>query len=515
MADPMQWFSEYLDEVLDDDQTAELEAWIMASPANAREFMLHCSDHLHMRQYFHMQSVTIPDNLDDLVFDESFADDGETGADRLAVLRMLEARAGEGQLTEWHPSPPAEMTDPPPSVSTGLDGPQGKNPKRVIIIPRWVANAVLIAAVLTITVLLWQLWPSGRAPGPTTTQAVAIQCAVLEESADAVWVEKPPSEVLRSGDTLVLASGEAKVRFMEDASVTLQGATRLTITAPNRCDLVEGKIAGQAETEVAQGFEVGVPGGLVKDLGTRFTVEVLDDGASWVEVQEGLVAVSLVNDGTKPQRSLHLIPGSVGRILGDGSLVEVNYEVPLQLPSTGISKKSPILTNPWAVTAIDWEPVSPPAEVIPARSNAATSQFVAAWPPDDVNSRWIIQKHGGVHAKPNQLTVFSVSFELPENAVLDQLRVPARIWADDIIEDVSLNDQPIDFTDRKLYENDPYRHITEPYVIELSDHFLAGENTIRFHVRNGDGGEGVAQPTGLRVAFDLVAMQILDQITAP
>lgn len=513
MADPMKWFSEYLDEVLDDDQVAELEAWIMASPANARQFMMHCSDHLHMRQYFRMRSITIPDDLNELVFDELLEADGDTNTDWLAALRMLEARAGEGQLTEWHPLPPVEMTDPRLSMHPTLRGfeePLDENPKRVIIIPRWVANAALVAAMLTLSVLLWQLWPSrSSTPPQVVTQQLAIQCAVLEESADAVWIEKPASSVLRSGDTLVLASGEAKVRFIEDASVTLRGGTTLKITAPNRCDLTEGEIAGHAATELAQGFEVGVPGGLVKDLGTKFTVEVSDDGNSWVEVQEGLVAVSLASDGTKPQRSLHLIPGGIGRIIGDGSLVEVSYEVPLQLPNTGIGRANPVLTSPWAVTAINAEPVSPPAEeVIPARGDPN-------WPLDDANSKWIIQKHGGMKANPNQLTVFAVSFKLPENVVVDQLRVPARIWADDTIEDISLNHRPVGFTKRGLYEDDPYRHIAEPYVIELSEHFRAGENTIRLYVRNSDGGQGVTQPTGLRVAFDLVAMQVQDRITAP
>ena len=507
MADPMQWFSEYLDEVLDDDQVAALEAWIMASPANAREFMMHCSDHLRMRQYFRMRLVAIPDDLDEL-----FEADDDMNTDWVTALRMLEARAGEDQLTEWHPLPAVEMADPRLSMYpalTGSEEPLDESPKRVIIIPRWVANAALVAAVLTISVLLWQLWPSRSAPPSVVTQQLAIECAVLEASADAVWIEKPASSVLRSGDTLVLESGEAKVHFMEDASVTLRGGTTLKITAPNRCDLAGGAIAGQAVTDLAQGFEVGVPGGLVKDLGTEFTVEVLDDGNSWVEVQEGLVAVSLANDGPNPQRALHLIPGGVGRIVGDGSLVEVSYDVPLQLPSTGVSRANPILTRPWRVTAINAEPVSPSVEeVIPSRGDPN-------WPLDDAKSKWIIQEQGGMRANPNQLTVFAVSFELPKNAVLDQLKVPARVWADDTIDDISLNHRPIDFTKRELYENDPYRHIAEPYVIELSGHFRAGENTIRLYVRNSDGGKGVTQPTGLRVAFDLVTMQLRDRVTAP
>ncbi len=93
-----------------------------------------------------------------------------------------------------------------------------------------------------------------------------------------------------SSDRVALASGTADLRFRDGARVILQGPGELLAGSGSSAQLRHGRLAVHA-TGSAKGFTIETPVVRVIDLGTRFSVEVAEGGATEVHVVDGAVRI--------------------------------------------------------------------------------------------------------------------------------------------------------------------------------------------------------------------------------
>ena len=126
---------------------------------------------------------------------------------------------------------------------------------------------------------------------------------------DAVWRDDSLALLdgshLRKNQRLRLSRGKAQIQFGCGAEVTLVGPAELRITGDRAGELVRGQMTARVPDQ-AHGFAITTPCARIVDLGTRFTVEVTDDGLSKVLVLEGCVEVALTDS---PATRLELAAG--------------------------------------------------------------------------------------------------------------------------------------------------------------------------------------------------------------
>ena len=130
-----------------------------------------------------------------------------------------------------------------------------------------------VVAFIAIGILAYSFWP-GPAELPVVKQNPAAKIASLT---DAKWDSafSPASgSVLTAGQRLILQSGLAEITFNGQARVMLQGPADFTIVDVATCQLATGWLTAHVP-ELAKGFKVHTPSGIVTDLGTEFGVYVM------------------------------------------------------------------------------------------------------------------------------------------------------------------------------------------------------------------------------------------------
>jgi hypothetical protein len=124
------------------------------------------------------------------------------------------------------------------------------------------------------------------------------------------------------GGTIEIESGFLNLQFESQASLIVEGHARLEILGRNAARLYCGKAAANVP-DSAKGFILESPEGRVIDLGTRFGVEVDDQGGTEVHVLQGLVRTAVRGEsGTRElhaSQGLRLTPGNVMSIAADQS----------------------------------------------------------------------------------------------------------------------------------------------------------------------------------------------------
>ena len=103
---------------------------------------------------------------------------------------------------------------------------------------------------------------------------------------------------LRPG-RFTLESGVAEVTFNSGARVFLEGPAVFDVEQPNRAFLQSGKLTAEVP-KPASGFVINTPRVNVVDIGTRFGVDVEDNGDTEVHVMQGVVEVSRLTGNGAP-----------------------------------------------------------------------------------------------------------------------------------------------------------------------------------------------------------------------
>src|SRR4051812_36994063 len=145
---------------------------------------------------------------------------------------------------------------------------------------RVVALAATAVALLLAVGLGWRLF----GPRPAGDEAVAW----LANAQNCTWVDGEPPGELRPGRSVRIDRGLAEVQFRCGARVVIEGPAHLDLISDRAVGLRHGKLTARVPAE-AVGFEVRSPEGKVIDLGTEFGVSVAADGATDVYVFEGQV----------------------------------------------------------------------------------------------------------------------------------------------------------------------------------------------------------------------------------
>lgn len=96
-----------------------------------------------------------------------------------------------------------------------------------------------------------------------------------------------------------LAKGMLELEFANGATAILEGPAVFKVTSAERMELTNGNCSIYAP-ETAKGFEVLTPRSKVIDLGTRFSVNVNDEGNSDVQVLEGAAEIHPFGDQKAP-----------------------------------------------------------------------------------------------------------------------------------------------------------------------------------------------------------------------
>ncbi|MCC9655356.1 FecR domain-containing protein [Rhodopirellula halodulae] len=299
MSDSMQTLIHaYLDESLTAEQFRELQTWINADPANAKQFA---------------QQVYLDERLHAEISWQQFSED------------------------ESKPNEFTSVKTRPESVS--LSTPSPAKPER-----RWAWIATVAAGLLL--ALSWALWsdaplPNGRdiAEKGDSTRPLLVESsdaeiqdnavATLAQIRDAVWepISDSDGDVdRREGDrlgveTLRLRSGIVHLEFDSGVEVILEGPASYDIQTMDETRLAYGLLTATVPPG-AEGFRVDTPSAQVIDLGTAFGIELDRDGLSKVSVFDGEVEV--VPEGQTTKRLL--IEGESIELQSDGSMNDIAFE---------------------------------------------------------------------------------------------------------------------------------------------------------------------------------------------
>lgn len=181
----------------------------------------------------------------------------------------------------------------------------------VVVLP-WRSMLVAAAAVLLVAFI----WRGLIAPSPTSP-AAQIEVATLVDARDCRWKgEKIFQEDERlTHEVMHLQSGVALIEFDAGARLALTGPASLEIKDRNSARLLHGAASVRCE-DGAEGFILLTPTSTVIDLGTEFGVAVSPDGATAVEVLDGVVEVA----GALPPSN------ATTRVLGAGEAIKLNAD---------------------------------------------------------------------------------------------------------------------------------------------------------------------------------------------
>ncbi len=129
--------------------------------------------------------------------------------------------------------------------------------------------------------------------------------------------------------------GSIDITFDSGAIIKLQGPASLRIESEIRASLLSGAITANVP-EPAHGFEILTPSSFLRDLGTTFSVRVIDDRVTDLHVLEGLVEAMPAGGGSFPPRmvrgneAVRLYPQRIREIEFDMATLSVPVPEPRQ-----------------------------------------------------------------------------------------------------------------------------------------------------------------------------------------
>jgi hypothetical protein len=154
-----------------------------------------------------------------------------------------------------------------------------------------------------------------RLPGPEIHGSADSRIVIAQRQEGGGW---------RPGEWMRIERGSASLRLSPHVSAHIQGPAAVELLDPSgNLRMLEGKarfVVGSG----GEGFEVHAPGGLIRDLGTAFSVEVFADGTTDVQVDQG--AIEVLPEG-KNRGSATLQAGQALRLGLDGESQAIRHDV--------------------------------------------------------------------------------------------------------------------------------------------------------------------------------------------
>lgn len=185
---------------------------------------------------------------------------------------------------------------------------------------RWVLLAAMVAALAIATVFLFSY---KRQSPPRVDNISSSPVAIVTNLSNTVWTA--PGTVPKTGDYLVvgadyhLKAGNMDMRFMNGAEITLRGPVDFTIRSELELFVSHGSVAADIPGS-AHGFTILTPNAAFVDLGTRFSINVSENGepTSDLLVKEGLVIANLLGDNGTTVSGVPTKPGASLRVNSSG-----------------------------------------------------------------------------------------------------------------------------------------------------------------------------------------------------
>ncbi len=230
---------DYLDGLLDEARTSELEESLAANTAARDYFVRYARLHtdLHIRQRARQASQRV--------------------LDRIGKNAITEAKSRRPEGVAWQAQ-------------------------------SWIAIAAACLVLLAVGVGWW------LARGEPSQPAAAI--AWLVNAQNCQWADELDAAAdMQAGKLLKLDRGLAEIHFQCGARVVLEGPASLELLSARSARLHHGKLAAKVP-KAAVGFEILSPQGKVIHLGTEFGISVSLDGATKVRVFEGKVEAHAASD---------------------------------------------------------------------------------------------------------------------------------------------------------------------------------------------------------------------------
>ncbi len=388
----------------------------------------------------------------------------------------------------------------------------------------WLAKSLAVAAIAACVLVAIGTWYSRDAPWSTpmpssTTPRIThllrpsrpVASVVAEHQA--VWAE---GSEIRVGQTieenaqLVLLSGSAQLSMTCGADIVMQAPCEVTLLSHDLARLNSGTLTAHA-AEWATGFAVVTNDLKVTDLGTRFAISSDSQGVVEAHVLEGLVLAEPLRQRRPQEASMLLKSGQAIRVNTVRSqvdliearqldfatdLVDFRPLRPIPIWNTGVGAETGASDPHWTITAgSDQHGPYPRLATIQAPVSAYKDNT-----PD--NSQWIslsAQAYPGV--PPSSVHTFETKFDLT-GFDLDTVYIVGYFLVDDAINQLRINGYPVEF---KRWETtwDQF-DFKSFHAIEITSHFVAGENTISIDLYNSPSHPNTPNapnPTALRVEW--------------
>ena len=510
----------YLEGTLTAEQAPALEEWINASPENAAAF-------LHLARTHQMLAVVGKERR--------FSREAEQATTQtfdpvlLTSLAKMEAEAQTEGFRSLDQPFAFESEGKPKREDVGLAQAlddlrwaMGKVGYRLVRSKAVMTGAV--AAVLLIALLLIAPW-KGSTPDsstgpfngpiaddtPDSTTPAIILVATLTGEQNARWAGSAlaPGDRLQARQRLTLTQGMAQITTNHGAVAILEAPCTVELTDhDNALRLISGKLVGICETESSKGFLVRAPHMDITDLGTRFGVDATSPKRTDVHIFEGKVEVD--RTGIVDVRQ-ELSTGQSARASTDKAQLTMIPQrtetfgvldpIAWQLPSTGQGLAANQADTNWQIQAVNGKPLD--TAIIPIVSDSWA--YYRTFPDDQAASKFISWKPPSSPGDGEYDTyIFATSIKIPDELDPDQLQLSARYMADNELAAVVINGHRVSIAGEADIAFDRWRNFT------LTDHLVAGHNTIEFEVRNHYAKRfSTAGQVGLRVAWELKSLTTL------
>lgn len=408
---------------------------------------------------------------------------------------------------------------------------------RVIVVPTVVAylGAGLVAALLMLTVYLIAApdrsnsapgtIADSRTPGAVSPGVPRFVATLTQVSSDAVWSDQSDGWFagmkLEAGE-IDLASGSIVVELNDGAEITLHGPARFSILDSNHSELHHGQLGADVPAS-GHGFEVLIPGGVVTDYGTTFSLLVPDSpglGPSHLEVDKGLVTVATRRSGRRGE-AVALRNDQFATIEPDGSEIRAyeytNLTSPIDTHSTGEALRHGRVDSDWMIRINDNPRAH--AAIVVAPDDWTSSEFNHLyWLPGGLHrSHWVALQANGATERfisgegPATFT-YTTTLTIPENFDPDTVTLDLRFIVDNRLNAIRVNGRavagPFELPHPDLSSDDQRQYRTWTSHT-LKGCFVSGENTLEFVVHNYNGS------SGLRVEMEGAGTQVFAPLTAP
>lgn len=192
-----------------------------------------------------------------------------------------------------------------------------------------IAALIVLAGVLAVVLISSSDQQPPLAEDDVQQVAVERTVARLTDQRDAVWqdsagraIELTTQDKLIAGQRVTLVRGFAELTTLHGAMARLEGpCTVELVDHDNALRLHAGRLVGICETALSKGFTVHSPHMDVIDLGTRFGVDVSEQGLTEVHVFEG--EVQAARPGSVPV--LLTTEQSARAVTGNGRIATIDH----------------------------------------------------------------------------------------------------------------------------------------------------------------------------------------------